>query len=284
MSFFNPDMFPLAVWATSTIIALASAAAAAGGTALSIRASNQQQKAAANARLQETQRQGSIMQDQMKLQEQQRADALQSRKAFQDNTLSAYTPDKLAADSAANQNPFAQALAAAGDRASAPLAADATRTTGAVQVDNGGQGRDSQAAGSSAFDQALAANLAHASGINTQQSGAQAAMQALAQARIAGNQRLQDSADAIQLAGARNQALNRPLSANNLLSNASSQYYAGQQEDVLNKGAGAALAGQTLSTLGQLGYGAASSGMFRGSGSPGTVNSQELAGKWQGAG
>lgn len=268
MSFFNPDMFPLAVWATSTIIALASAAAAAGGTALSIRASNQQQKAAANARLQETQRQGSIMQDQMKLQEQQRADALQSRKAFQDNTLSAYTPDKLAADSAANQNPFAQALAAAGDRASAPLAADATRTTGAVQVDNGGQGRDSQAAGSSAFDQALAANLAHASGINTQQSGAQAAMQALAQARIAGNQRLQDSADAIQLAGARNQALNRPLSANNLLSNASSNYYASQQEDVLNKGAGTALAGQALSTLGNIGYSAASQGMFKTVGAP----------------
>lgn len=255
-------------WAASTIISIASAVAAAGGTALSMRASNQQQSAAANARLQEAKRQGSIMQDQMKLQDQQRQDALQSRKAFQENTLNAYTPEKLAADSAANQNPLAQALAAAGDRASAPLAADATRTTGAVQVDSGGQGRDSQAAGSSAYDQMLAANLAHAGGINTQQSSAQAAMQALTQARISGNQRLQDSADAIQLAGARNQALSRPLAANNLLSNASSNYYAGQQGDVLNKGAGTALAGQAITTLGTLGYQAGSSGMFKTVGAP----------------
>ena len=248
--------------------AIGSLVISAVGTGVSYNASQKQAGAAAGARLEEVKRQGSVMQDQMKLQEQQRADALQSRKAFQDNTLSAYTPDKLAADSAANQNPFAQALAAAGDRASAPLAADATRTTGAVQVENAGQGRDSQAAGSSAYDQALAANLARASGINTQQSGAQAAMQALAQARIAGNQRLQDSADAIQLAGARNQALNRPLSANNLLSNASSNYYASQQEDVLNKGAGTALAGQALTTLGTLGYQGASSGMFKTVGAP----------------
>lgn len=243
---------------------IASLALTAGGTALSMRASNQQQSAAANARLKEVGRQGSIMQDQMKLQEQQRADALQSRKAFQDNTLSAYTPDQLAADSAAAQNPLAAALSAAGERAASPISADATRTTGSVQVQNAGQGQDSQRAGSSAYDAQLAAQLAHAGGMNQQQSGAQAAMQALAQARIAGNQRLQDSADAIQLAGARNQALNRPLSANNLLSNASSQYYASEQEKVANKGAGTMLAGAGLGMLGQMGYQAASSGMFKG--------------------
>jgi len=235
---------------------------------MSARASNMQQSAAANARLQEVGRQGSIMQDQMKLQEQQRQDALVSRKAFQDNTLPAYTPDKLAADSAAAQNPLAAALSAAGDRAAAPISADATRSSGSVQVQNGGQGQDSQTAGSSAYDQALAANLAHAGGINTQQAGAQAAMQALAQARISGNQRLQDSADAIQLAGARNNALNRPLAANNLLSDASSKYYQSQQEGILNKGAGLALAGSALSTLGEIGYGANSQGMFKTIGAP----------------
>jgi hypothetical protein len=250
------------------VIPLISAAAGIGGTVLSARASSQQASAAATARLQEVKRQGSIMQDQMRIQDQQRQDALQSRKVFQDQTLDAYTPNKLASDTAAQQGGLSSALAAAGDRAAAPLAADATRTSGTVKVNNGSQGQDSQAAASSAYDQALASQLAHASGINTQQSGAQAAMQALTQARIAGNQRLQDSANAIQLAGARNQALNRPLSANNLLSNASSQYYAGQQDDVMNKGAGAALAGQALTTLGSIGYQAGSSGMFKTLGAP----------------
>jgi hypothetical protein len=208
------------------------------------------------------------MQDQMRLQEQQRQDALQSRKAFQNETLSAYTPENLAADSAAAQNPLSAALSAAGERAAAPISADATRSSGTVKVDNGSQGQDSQRAGSSAYDAQLAAQLAHAGGINQQQSNAQSVMQALAQARISGNQRLQDSADAIRLAGARNQALNRPLSANNLLSNASSQYYASQQEDVLNKGASQALAGQALTTLGTMGYGAASGGMFNTVGAP----------------
>lgn len=248
-------------------LAIAAVVSSVAGTAVSARASNQQQSAAANARLKEVGRQGSIMQDQMRLQDQQRQDALQSRKTFQDNTLDAYTPDRLAADTAANQNPLAQALAAAGDRAAAPLAADATRTTGAVQVQDASQGRDAQRAGTSAYDQQLANQLAYAGGINQQQSGAQAAMQALTQAQIAGNQRLTDSANLLQLAGARNQALNRPLAANNLLSNASSNYYAGQQEDVMNKGAGMALAGQGLTTLGDIGYGAASQGKFR----PGTA-------------
>lgn len=248
---------------TPTVAAYAALASTAAGAALSMRASNQQQSAAANARLQEVKRQGSIMQDQMRLQEQQRQDALQSRKAFQENTLNAYTPENIAADAAAQQNPLTSALVAAGDRAAAPLAADATRNAGTVKVENTNQGQDSLRAGSSAYDQALAANLANASGINQQQASAQAAIQALAQARIAGNQRLQDSADMIQLAGARNQALNRPLAANNLLSNASSQYYAGQQENVLNKGAGAALAGQALSTLGNIGYAAVSKGAFQ---------------------
>jgi len=247
---------------TPTVLGIASIAAAAGGTALSMRASNAQQSAAASARLKEVQRQGDIMRDQMRLQDQQREDALNARKAFQNETLSAYTPDKLASDTAANQNPLTAALAAAGERAAAPIAADATRASGSVKVENAGQGQDSQKAGSSAYDAQLAAQLAHASGINQQQSSAQAAMQALAQARIAGNQRLQSSADAIQLAGARTQALNRPLAANNLLSNASSNYYAGQQEDVLNKGAGTALAGQALSTLGTIGYSYGSQGAF----------------------
>lgn len=255
-------------WTVGTIISIASAVTAAAGTAVSYNASQKQASAAATARLQEVKRQGSVMQDQMKLQEQQRQDALQSRKAFQDKTLDAYTPEKLAADSDAAQNPLTAALSAAGERAASPISADATRTSGTVQVDNGSQGQDSARAGSSVYDAQLAAQLAHAGGLNAQQSGAQAALQALAQARISGNQRLQDSADAIQLAGARNQALNRPLSANNLLSNASSQYYASQQDDVLNKGAGQALAGQALTSLGTIGYGAASGGMFKTTGAP----------------
>ena len=251
-------------------------------------ASAQQARAAANARLQEVSRQTSIMQDNMAIQAQQRQDALQSRRAFQDQTLAAYTPDKLAADRAANQAPLTAALTAAGDRGITPLSADATRSTGAVQVGGYSSGQDSQAAGSSAYDAALASQLARAGGINQQQAQAQAAMQALGQARIAGNQRLQDSAAAIQLAGARNQALNRPLAANGLLSNASANYYAGQQEQILNSGAGTRLGGQVLGTLGQLGYGAASKGMFRSTSgmnaSPGSVNSQDLGGSYLGGG
>gem|GEM_PF-4069565 len=225
-------------------------------------ASASQARAAATARLQEVSRQGAIMQDNMAIQAQQRQDALQSRRAFQDQTLAAYTPDKLAADRAANQAPLTAALTAAGDRGSSPLSADATRSTGAVQVGDAGSGQDSQAAGSTAYAAALASQLARAGGINQQQAQAQAAMQALGQARIAGNQRLQDSANMIQLAGARNQALNRPLAANGLLSNASENYYQSQQEKILNTGAGLRLGGQTLSTLGNVGMSAASSGAF----------------------
>ena len=244
-------------------VAIAAVVATAAGTAMQMSASNKQQNAAANARLQEVTRQGSIMQDNMRLQDQQRADALESRKKFQDNTLDAYTPEKLAADKAANQTPLASALTAAGDRGASSLSADATRSTGSVKVGDSSSGQDSARSGSTAYDSALADQLARASGINQQQSGAQSVMQALSQARIQGNQRLQDSANLIQLAGARNQALNRPLAANGLLSNASSNYYAGQQQAVANTGAGTALAGQGLTTLGNIGYSAASSGMFR---------------------
>lgn len=245
-----------------TAAIIASTAISGGGALLSHRASQQQQGAASTARLKEVGRQGSIMQDQIRLQEQQRQDALESRRAFQQNTLPAYTPERVAQDATDNQNPLAAALAAAGARATVPIMADATRATGNVEVGGISQGKDSRPAGSAVFDQQLADQLAKAGGINIQQSTAQAAMQALAQARIAGNQRLQDSYEKIRMAGARSQAINRPLAANNLLASASARDYANQQESIDDEGAGLALAGQTLGSLGDLSYFGASKGVF----------------------
>lgn len=243
---------------------------------MSAKASNDQQKAAGAARLQEVTRQGAVMQNQQRMQDQQNADALEARKKFQESSQNAYGPEQLKKDAAEGQSPLAQALAAAGDRGAANLnapTADATRSTGAVSVQGGA---DAQTPASSAYQAALAGRMGQASATNSQQANALATMQALSQAQILGNQRLQNSANDIQLSGARLQAINRPLSAQSLLSSASNSLYQTEAEKAMNAGAGARLAGQGMQALGQIGYAAASAGAFKGSGSPGTVNSQEL--------
>jgi hypothetical protein len=77
---------------------------------------------------------------------------------------------------------------------------------------------------------------------------------ALGRARELGVDRLRQSGENISLINNQMSALNRPIQANDLYSQASSRLYQNDSETAANKGAGTRLAGQVLQSLGQLGY------------------------------
>jgi hypothetical protein len=219
---------------------------------LQAKASRDQQSAMARTRLQEVSRQGDIMRKQMSLQKQQEADALRSRKSFQDNTLNAYTRENVDADTADQTNKFAQALSAAGDQAYAgSMGADASQPTDTVSVEGA-----VPSYGNNSYRNALNTQLSYAQGFGDQQARAQAALMALGRARELGVDRLRQSGEGISLVNNQMNALNRPIQANDLYSQASSRLYQSDAERAANKGSGMMLTGQALQGLGQLGYAA----------------------------
>lgn len=231
-------------------IAVASAVATTAGVAMQARASNQQQSAMANARLQEVTRQGEIMRRQMGLQKQQEEDALRSRKSFQDNTLKAYTRENVEQDTNEQTDKFAQALAAAGDQAYAgSMGGDASQSTGTVSVEGATPSADTNS-----YRNALNTQLSYAQDYGDQQAKAQAALMALGRARELGLDRLRQSGENISLVNSQMSAINRPMQAYDLMSGSSRQLYGIQGEAAANKGAALALAGQGAQALGQLGY------------------------------
>ena len=232
-------------------MAIAALASTAAGVGMQAYGARQQQGAMANARLQEVSRQGEIMRKQMGLQKQQEQDALRARKSFQDNTLNAYTREGVEADTAAETDKFAQALTAAGDQAYAGnIGADASAANGTISVEGAAPSSDTNS-----YRNALGTQLSYAQGYGNQQAQAQAALMALGRAREMGADRLRQSGEGISLVNNQMSALNRPIQANDLYSQASSRLYQADSELAANKGAGFMLAGQGLQGLGQLGYG-----------------------------
>lgn len=231
-------------------VSIAALVSTAAGIGMQARAANQQQSAMASARLQEVGRQGEIMQRQMALQKQQEEDSLRSRKSFQDNTLKAYTRENVEQDTNEQTDKFAEALAAAGDQAYAgSMGGDASQSTGTVSVEGATPSTDTNS-----YRNALNTQLSYAQSYGDQQAKAQAALMALGRARELGMDRLRQSGENISLVNNQMSALNRPIQANDLLSNSSSQLYRTQGEAAANKGAGLMLAGQGMQALGQLGY------------------------------
>lgn len=249
----------------TTIIAGISALTAAGGAVAQSRAASQQADAQKREQGNETRRQGAIMRDQARLQEQQRQDALEARKRFQNESLNAFTRENIERDSSEAQTGLAAALKAAGERAiPAASGADATAQTGAVSVaDASPRGVDARGESTNAFRSALRAAAQRAAGFNDQQAAAQGGLLALGRAQQLGGQRLQSAGENIQLQNAKLAALGRPRQALGLLSSASSGLYQQRAEDASNEGAGLALAGSVAQSLGNLGYSYASSGLRR---------------------
>ena len=231
-------------------IAVAATVSTVAGIGMQAKASNDQQKAMASARLQEVGRQGEIMQKQMALQKQQEEDSLRSRKSFQDNTLKAYTRENVEQDTNEQTDKFAEALAAAGDQAYAgSIGGDASQATGTVSVEGTTPSSDTNS-----YRNALNTQLSYAQDYGDQQARAQAALMALGRARELGMDRLRQSGENISLVNNQMSAFNRPMQAYDLMSGASRQLYGVQGEAAANKGAGLALAGQGVQALGQLGY------------------------------
>ena len=231
-------------------IAVAATVSTVAGIGMQARASNMQQKAMANARLQEVGRQGEIMKRQMALQNQQEEDMLRSRKSFQDNTLKAYTRENVEQDTSEQTNKFAKALAAAGDQAYAgSMGGDASQATGTVSVEGATPSSDTNS-----YRNALNTQLSYAQDYGDQQAKAQAALMALGRARELGMDRLRQSGENISLVNSQMSAFNRPMQAYDLMSGSSRQLYGIQGEAAANKGASLALAGQGAQALGQLGY------------------------------
>ena len=239
-----------------TIAAYASAAAAVAGGALTYKASADNQNALAQTELAENQRQGKIMQSNMALQNQQRADAQNSRDKFQAETLPAFTRPTIEADQAVEASRLQSALAQAGQRA-APSTGDASARSTTVATSGGSP---SAPQSSPSYQAALENQLGYVNEFGAQQGRAQAAMAALTRAQQLGGERLQTAGQNITLSNARNAALNRAITANGLYSNASTGLYRSAADKAADKGAGMALAGSSLSTLGNIGYGYSSGG------------------------
>ncbi len=246
----------------TTIGTIVSLAAAGTGTVLQQRASSQQADAMKQENASEQRRQSGIMRDQMRLQEQQRQDALEARKKFQTGTLDAYTREGIEKDQQTQQTRIGGALKAAGERAVPVASGDATRSTGNVRLASADPtARDARSEGTASYRNALAQAAQRAAGVNAQQAGTQGALLALGRAQQMGGERLQTAGQGIQLSNARLGVLNPPRQALGLLSGASTQLYGSRAEDAANEGAGLALAGSTLQALGNVGYSYASKGI-----------------------
>jgi hypothetical protein len=238
-----------------TAMAIASAVVAGAGTAVAYKGSRDSQDAAAQAKLAETARQGKVMQSNMALQQQQQQDSINSRDKFQTETLPAFTRESVDQDQATEQTRLQAALASAGQRAT-PTTGDAASANNSVSV--GGEAPAAPSQNSGAYHAALGDQLGYAQQFGDQQTRAQAAMAALGRAQQLGGERLQTAGQSITLANAKNSALTRAINANGLLSNASTGLYQSKAEKAANKGAGMALLGSSLSTLGNAGYSYAS--------------------------
>jgi len=233
-------------------VAVSAAVATAAGIGMQAKASSDQQNALAGARLKEVGRQGDIMRKQMDLQKQQEEDSLRARKSFQENTLPAFTRENVEQDTNDQSARFAQALQAASDQAYAgSMGGDASQSTGTVSVEGATPSADTNS-----YRNALNTQLSYARDFGNQQAQSQAALMALSRARELGIDRLRQSGENISLVNNQMSALNRPIQANDLFSQASNRLYQTEAEKAANAGAGTMLAGQALQALGQLGYGA----------------------------
>lgn len=241
--------------AVSISAAVAAAAAATGG-AMQYKSSQAQASAMGQAQEAEGRRQGEVMRSNISLQNQQRQDAEKSHKAFQQDTLPAFTRKGLEADQATEQTRLQGALVSAGNRAITPGTGDAAAAN--TSVSTGGGAPSAPTGGSQAYSSALSNQLAYGSAYNADQGKAQAAMLALSRAQQMGGDRLQLAGQSITLRNAKLAALNRAISANGLYSNTSTEYYQSQAGRAANAGAGLGLAGGALSTLGNAGYSYAS--------------------------
>lgn len=239
------------------IAAYIAAGTAVAGAGLQYKSSQDQASAAAKAQLDETDRQGSIMRDNINLQNAQRQDAEQSRKQFQQETLPAFTRESLDKDQATEQTRLQSALTTAGNRALTPSTGDAASANSAV-VSSAGPAAPTN--NDQAFQSALADQMSYANAYGAEQTRAQAAIAALGRAQQLGGERLQKSGMGLTLNGAKLAAYNRAIAANGLYSNASNGLYQNAAESAANKGVGLALAGSTLSTIGNAGYSYASKG------------------------
>lgn len=235
-----------------TIAAYASAAAAVIGGGLSYKASQDNVGALAKTELAETARQGRIMQSNMQIQRQQRADAEKSRDRFQEETIPAFTRQGVDADQATEASRLEAALTAAGQRAAAPSSGDAAARSSTVTTSGGAPAAP---VSSGAYESAMSDQLGYADAYGAQQGKAQAAMAALTRAYQLGGERLQRAGTSITLANSKNAALNRAITANGLYSNASTGLYQSEADKAADKGAGLALLGSSLSTMGNAGYG-----------------------------
>jgi hypothetical protein len=118
--------------------------------------------------------------------------------------------------------------------------------------------------GSNTYANDLAKVMAYNQAYGNQQANAQAALAAMDRANMLGGERLQRSGEQIGMTANQLNALNRPMQANQLLSNASQNLYGSDANMAQLKGGGWDLAGKLLSTAGSIGLGAASGGMFSG--------------------
>ena len=253
-------------WAVTAI----SAAAMVSGAMAQQHSANLKQNALSAANLAEQKRQRDIMLKNSSLQQQQQQDQLKARQSFQEQGIKAFDPNAVSADEANQQSQIAQSLIAAQN---AQPVAITGGNTGAANVQTVGA-NPLGSSGSNTYQNDLANKMAYNQAYGEQQANAQAALAALDRSRLMGAERLQRSGEQIGLSAAQLQALNYPMQANQLLSNASQNLYANDAQRAQMKGGNWDLAGKGLSMVGQIGMSAASGGAF----SPGGAGYNTSAG------
>ena len=253
-------------WAVTAI----SAAAMVSGAMAQQHSSNLKQKALSTANLSEQKRQRDIMLKNADFQKQQQDDQLKARQVFQEQGIKSFDPNAMNADAADQQSQIAQALNAAQN--AQPIAITGS-DSGAASIQTVGA-NPLGSSGSNTYQNDLANKMAYNQAYGEQQANAQAALAALDRSRLMGAERLQRSGEQIGLSAAQLQALNYPMQANQLLSNASQNLYASDAQRAQLKGGNWDLAGKGLSMVGQIGMSAAAGGGF----SPGGAGYNTSAG------
>lgn len=241
-------------WAVTAI----SAAAMVSGAMAQQHSSNLKQRALSSANLSEQKRQRDIMLKNASLQQQQRDDQLKARQVFQEQGIKSFDQDAVKADTADQQSQIAQALNAAQNAQPIAITGGDSSAANVQTVGSNPLG----SVGSNTYQNDLASKMAYNQAYGQQQANAQAALAALDRSRLMGAERLQRSGEQIGLSAAQLQALNYPMQANQLLSDASQNLYANDARQSQLKGGNWQLAGKALSTIGQIGMSAAASGTF----------------------
>jgi len=239
-------------WAVTAV----SAAAIVSGAMAQQHASNQRSNALSVANLAEQKRQRDIMMKNASLQNQQQQDELKARQTFQDQGMKAFDPNAVKADTTNQQSNIANALMAAQN---AQPVAITGGTSDAANVQTLGA-NPMGSVGSNTYANELAKVMAYNQAYGNQQANAQAALAAMDRSNILGGERLQRSGEQIGMTANQLNALNRPMQANQLLSNASNALYGSDADMAQLKGGGWDLFGKILSTAGSVGLGAASGG------------------------